>query len=197
MLDTEETIQARIDEHKALIKECNRKVKVLKQKILDEQARMVRLRLPGLPEHVYEQITVEYADYQKKNPAQLERWIRELKGDEIDRAVLKRVVVYLEKHGILDDEDLKYKMTKDRSVTLEEFEELFGQLEGMGGSRIVEQNKHGFPMFTGYFEYDGFKFIWDLMLGQGSASALMSAAHNPKRFPFLEDKKIVIPLEAS
>ena len=139
--------------------------------------------------------------------------------DMINYDILERVLQDLmsKKEGVIDSLDLSYS-PENYSFTLEEYNLLFRSLENYVGGvcesfekdqqhsqtegRFKPEYEHTneyFPDARISFEYNGYKFIWRLLIGQGSARMLFDGKKESKNWPskkfplkFDENKKVII-----
>lgn len=121
----------------------------------------------------------------------------------INYDLLERVLRDLNgiKEGAFDSEDVAYFPEKF-NFTQEEFNTLFESLDIYVGGRDASpffDHSNEFPDSRIYFEYKGYKFIWRLLVGQGSSCQLYDAKKEhedwpSKKFPMKwdESRKIVI-----
>lgn len=82
---------------------------------------------------------------------------------------LKKVIDHLDKVKCIDEEDIRYFPEKF-PFTNEEFKEVFGYLH----DRVlhVHDASNYFEEYWALFNLDGKKFVWRLLIGQGSALQL-------------------------
>lgn len=102
--------------------------------------------------------------------------------EPIDWAVIKKVLTALKdgpQHSV-DCENIRYT-PKKFSFTYDEFKKVFRWIEDYAEPRdkIIESAEDRFPTFGAYFTYDGAKYYWNLMIGQGSSISLQ---YDPKEF---------------
>lgn len=189
-MNQEESYNEWIKGKETEIKKHRASIRVLKEEIAGHKKDLLRLQYPGLSESIYRALG-KPQDYERLKPKQMEFEIKRLSGEEVDRDLLRKVLACVKEHGILCAEDIHYK-TKPCAITAKEFSELYRQLEAMIGDRMVEKDG-SFSECEAYFEYEGFKFIWNLVVGQGSIATLVAHDHNDKAWAFNEDLKIEIP----
>lgn len=137
----------------------------------------------------------------KMTPELQEKMLEHIKANQVeqeaklvrgsDRGLLLRSISYLKDHGILDDEDIGY-FPKKYPLTSQEFSDLSDHLLSLGEKKhaIVTNRKGLFATSTISFVSNGVRFVLHQMSGQGTATALMTADHNPKHIRFNEKKCI-------
>jgi len=98
---------------------------------------------------------------------------------------------------IIDDEDITYFSDKF-SFSLKEFHDLHSYLEQMYSDHSESNSESCFPEYRMYFEYEGKKFIWRMLHGQGTACQFLRGNANyddwssswPMKFE--ENKKVIL-----
>lgn len=106
------------------------------------------------------------------------------------REEIAQVIAELQKHKILDEEDMRYHPEKFE-ITGDLFKQVFYFLdEQIDKSNLtpVDEGSY-FPELAAPFEFDGVHFIWRLLIGQGSCLQLY-LADNWKGPAFSEDAVI-------
>lgn len=93
----------------------------------------------------------------------------------------------IEKTG-LNDETILYHVN-DYNITIQEFMDVFHYLDKLANKEKVDIGE-SFQNDQAFFEYDGIKFIWDLLLGQGSSCSLYIYGYN--QYEWRDDLRIVI-----
>lgn len=102
--------------------------------------------------------------------------------------VLEKVVAHLKKTGYVDGENILY-FPEDYKFTATQYRNLFEELGRKSTSFKYSQTKPGnFPESLAYFKLRNFKFIWRLLIGQGSAYQLREPDKNLK----FDDEKCVV-----
>lgn len=87
-----------------------------------------------------------------------------------------KVMRELSEKLFLNDEDIFYHK-EDYSITPEEFIDVFHYLDTISdGQKMSEYIS--FPQSYAYFTYKGKKFIWDLLIGQGSSCSIYVYGYN-------------------
>jgi len=98
--------------------------------------------------------------------------------------------------GAIDREDVVYR-SEEFNFSKEEFDDFFEYLEIINNPSYTSKYS-SFPEERKYFEYNGFKFIWRMIVGQGTACQLLKIRKSseiwPKEWPmvFLEENKFIL-----
>lgn len=80
--------------------------------------------------------------------------------------------------SFIDGEDIDYN-PENFPFSRQDFRDVFNQLEELAGVKLkFIDNGHGFPEYVAFFNYNGVRFVWRLLIGQGSATQLMLADSN-------------------
>jgi hypothetical protein len=119
---------------------------------------------------------------------------KKLDESTLESVGIEKVLKAVKKHGNLSDDSIAYGLHDDLEITCDEFMELFNYLEHVYGDS-AKDFKNMFLEQGLYFEYDGYKFVWHLIIGQGSICSLIDfyEFHND----FSEDEKIILKKEGS
>ena len=102
---------------------------------------------------------------------------------------LAEVVKFLEDKDI-DDEHMAY-FPNEFPFTRDEYMEVFYHLDKISEGRQYEVPNAYFPETFAYFNHQGTKFIWRLLIGQGSACQLFPA-ENDRSFEFNDELEIIL-----
>jgi len=103
---------------------------------------------------------------------------------ENGRDKLAQIVDHLSNVDYLDDENIAYN-EKDYPFSRRDYSDVFRYLEQQAGNRIKAGKADIFPEYLAYFNLGGTKFIWRLLIGQGSACQLFRD-DNDRNFPYDE-----------
>lgn len=107
---------------------------------------------------------------------------------EVGKANLENVVSFLKTKPYIDEEDIRY-FPDNYPFSNKIFQDVFKYLEKRAGNDIHDVTDY-FPESRAYFNLNGFKFIWNLMIGQGAALTLYRHDHNPDIIPYMENREI-------
>ncbi len=104
---------------------------------------------------------------------------------------LTNVVDFLKTSSYIDEEDIRYFPEK-YPFSNKDFKDVFCFLEAQARENYhdVTDITDKFPEYRAYFKFAGVKFIWNLMIGQGSALTLFRHDHKPDLIPYREDLEI-------
>ena len=80
-------------------------------------------------------------------------------------------------------------MKNKSNITIQEFMDVFNYLDKVAGDERIEISD-SFPITNCYFTYKGKKFIWNLIVGQGSSCSLFVYGSND--YEWRDDYNIVI-----
>ena len=93
------------------------------------------------------------------------------------KAKLSKVVNFLNTRPFIDSEDITY-YPKDFPFRAQDFRDVFKYLETQAKDKMQSSKGDVFPECLAYFNLAGTKFIWRLLVGQGSATQLILANNN-------------------
>lgn len=108
----------------------------------------------------------------------------EEKSLENGKNKLAQVVGHLTTVDFLDDENIAYN-EKDYPFSRQDYSDVFRYLEQQAGNNIKSGKADIFPEYLAYFNLGGTRFIWRLLIGQGSACQLFND-DNDRDFQFDE-----------
>ena len=126
-------------------------------------------------------------EIKRMSPEEFEKEILHLNG-RMTQELFDKVMNELFNKLILNDESISYH-ENDYSISWQDFSDVFHYLEVIAGEDKYDIS-NSFPYTQASFEYKGIKFIWDLLIGQGSSCSLYVYGYNDEQFR--EDKKIII-----
>lgn len=100
--------------------------------------------------------------------------------------ILDRVVAYMrEGDRAIGDEEVRY-FTERFPFTRDEYRQVTAWLEYAGEDVMKTVRDAGFPTYEAVFEYRGHRFVWRLMIGQGSDLSLLPATGRERKVMYLE-----------
>lgn len=108
----------------------------------------------------------------------------EEKSLENGKNKLAQVVGHLTTVDFLDDENIAYN-EKDYPFSRQDYSDVFRYLEKQAGNNIRSGKADIFPEYLAYFNLGGTRFIWRLLIGQGSACQIFKD-ENDRDFPYDE-----------
>lgn len=88
------------------------------------------------------------------------------------RNKLAQIVNHLSNVDYLDDEHIAY-FEKNYPFSRQDYSDVFRYLEQRAGDRIKSGKADIFPEYLAYFNLGGTRFVWRLLIGQGSACQLL------------------------
>lgn len=110
------------------------------------------------------------------------------------KELLERVLNHLKTRGFIDNEDVAY-FSQEHPFTAEEYDQIHSFLEQQVSDVWTNELYDYSTCFEEkqiFFEYNDFKFVWRVLVGQGTALQLISADNYTKTFE--EEKKKIITL---
>ena len=117
---------------------------------------------------------------------------KEEKAIKNGEAKLQAVVDSLKEHPFIDV-DYVWDKPEDYKYSVQDFRDVFQYLETKAGDHIHNGDCEHFPEFFAYFNLNGSKFLWRLLIGQGSALQLISADYEHiHEYAFDENKEIIL-----
>jgi hypothetical protein len=133
--------------------------------------------------------------------AEMKRKDEERKSWRLSHCDVDKILDAVDESGVLDDEPMGYR-PEEYSITLEEFQKFYDYLNHRFKA---DENAHSnpasdFPEYRMYFEYNGRRFIWRMMHGQGTCCQILQVKDYkgwPECWPmvFEEERKIVLEEE--